>query len=65
MPRQAKEWTVEEAGLNIRELIEAVRATGPQTIVDPIGPGVFLVSQINPEKKPSIVDFLVNGSIEE
>ena len=65
MPRQANEWTVEEAGLKIRELIEAVRVSGPQTIIDPVGQGVFLVSQVNPEQKPSIIDFLVNGGIDE
>lgn len=65
MPRQANDWTVEEAGLKINELLEAVRTMGPQTIVDPVRQDVFLVSQINPEQKPSIVDFLVNGGIDE
>ncbi len=64
MPRKAKEWTVQEAGLDIKELLEAVRSNGPQKIVDPVR-GVFLVSQVDSGQKPSIVDFLVNGHIDE
>jgi hypothetical protein len=64
MPRKANEWTVEEAELNMLQLLEAVRTNGPQRIIDPLD-GFFIVSHTNPQPKPSIVKFLVEGGVDE
>ncbi|MBY5786678.1 hypothetical protein HFN62_23495 [Rhizobium leguminosarum] len=64
MPRQANEWTIEEAELNMLKLLEAARTNGPQRIVDPLN-GFFIVSHTNPQPKPSFIKFLVEDGVDE